>query len=103
MQSPEWSDRQMRKANGGLQEIARRLGESPYCVNNTFGLADIAVVNFAGSVVLQMATGASEFFPLSTSFTAMVQADFNSDGFPDLAVSNQTDGTVSVYLNVCSH
>lgn len=46
--SAEWSARQMRKTMGGLAEIARRLGDDAYCVNGTFGLADIAVGSLLG-------------------------------------------------------
>jgi glutathione S-transferase len=47
-QSREWSDRQMRKAVGGLAELSRLLGDKEYCVNNTFGMADIAVGSLLG-------------------------------------------------------
>ena len=46
--SAEWSARQMRKAIGGLAEIARRLGDQEHCVNGTFSLADIAVGSLLG-------------------------------------------------------
>lgn len=53
-QSPEWSDRQMRKAVGGIAEIARRLGAAEYCVGNAFGLADIAVGSMLGWLNVRM-------------------------------------------------
>ncbi len=37
-------------------------------------------------------------FPTGKNPNAIVAADFNGDGFPDLAVANQTDNTVSVLL-----
>jgi glutathione S-transferase len=46
-QSPEWLARQHRKIDGGLREIARRIGTREYAVGDRFGLADIA----AGTVV----------------------------------------------------
>jgi len=48
MQSPEWSDRQMRKIQGGLGELSRLLADNEYFVNDTFGLADIAVGSCLG-------------------------------------------------------
>jgi len=43
--SEEWMSRQLRKRDGGLQEISRLLGEKPFCVDNRFTLADIAVAS----------------------------------------------------------
>lgn len=53
--SAEWSERQMRKVGGGLAEIARRLGDREYCVNGTFGLADIAVGSLLGWLTVRFA------------------------------------------------
>jgi glutathione S-transferase len=47
-QSKEWMARQMRKCEGGLKEIARLLGDAPYCVEGRFGMADIAVGSLLG-------------------------------------------------------
>ena len=52
--SVEWTARQMRKAEGGLREIARLLGDHEYCTNDTFGLADIAVGSMLGWLNVRM-------------------------------------------------
>ena len=46
--SAEWTARQMRKCEGGLREIERLLGGARYCVNDRFGMADIAVGSMLG-------------------------------------------------------
>jgi tetratricopeptide (TPR) repeat protein len=38
-------------------------------------------------------------FPTGVKPVAVVSADFNGDGYPDLAVANKTDNTVSILLN----
>ncbi len=45
--SAEWLDRQRRKVDGGLLEIARLVGDREFAVGDRFGLGDIA----AGTVV----------------------------------------------------
>ncbi|MGE0698626.1 MAG: glutathione S-transferase family protein [Hyphomicrobiaceae bacterium] len=47
-QSPEWMARQRRKIDGGLREIARRIGTREYAVGERFGLADIAAATAVG-------------------------------------------------------
>lgn len=47
-QSPEWIARQRRKIDGGLREIARRIGKREFAVGNRFGLADIAAATVVG-------------------------------------------------------
>lgn len=42
-QSPAWIERQMSKIDATLRSISIALGESNYCHNNQFGLADVAV------------------------------------------------------------
>ncbi len=46
--SVEWTERQLRKAGGGLREIARLLDGREYCTNDRFGMADIAVGSLLG-------------------------------------------------------
>jgi hypothetical protein len=71
-----------------------------------------AVANYgsdgSGSTVsVLLGTGTGSFNP-QTVFTvgsapdAVVVADFNGDGLPDLAVGNFYDGTVSILLDQCS-
>lgn len=42
-QSEEWVARQMKKADRGLQFLARELGEKSWCMGDVFSLADIAL------------------------------------------------------------
>jgi len=46
--STAWRDRQMRKIEGGLGEIARLVPEVGHCVGDRFGLGDIAVGTVLG-------------------------------------------------------
>jgi glutathione S-transferase len=41
-QSPEWIDRQLGKIDAGLAELARDLGDKPWCSGDGYSLADIA-------------------------------------------------------------
>jgi glutathione S-transferase len=42
-QSGPWIERQMGKVQAGLQVMAERLGEQPFCMGNHYTLADVAV------------------------------------------------------------
>lgn len=42
-QSSVWIERQMDKVHGGLAAMSARLGESPFCHDNHYTLADVAV------------------------------------------------------------
>jgi len=48
MQSRPWLERQMRKIEGGVREIARLVPDDGFCVGGRFGAADIAVGTLAG-------------------------------------------------------
>jgi Flp pilus assembly secretin CpaC len=73
--------------------------------------ADLAVVNqLSNNVAILEASGTNSFngtFKIATGSpfntgggpVAIAAGDLNSDGVPDLAVVNQTDSTISVYLN----
>lgn len=56
-QSADWIARQTRKIDGGLAEIARRVGTREFAVGNRFGLADIA----AATCVAYLTVRAPEF------------------------------------------
>ena len=46
--SPPWLDRQRRKIEGGMREIAQLIGEREWAVGDRFGLGDIAAATAAG-------------------------------------------------------
>jgi uncharacterized protein (TIGR03437 family) len=87
------------------------VGQAPaaIAVGNLNGdtFPDLAVANKTsaiGTVSIFWGTGAGGFLPAytltaGTRPTAIVIADFNQDGFQDMAVANQGDATVSVYIN----
>ena len=52
--SDEWTGRQLRKRDGGLNEISRLLGDKTYCVGNRLTLADIAVGSLLGWLNVRM-------------------------------------------------
>ncbi len=75
------------------------------------GFTDLAVANKGSNTVsillgggtngIQNGTfGAQTTFATGNGPAGIAAADFNSDGNPDLAVSNQTDGTVSILLGL---
>jgi hypothetical protein len=81
---------------------------------NGDGKPDLAVVNFGSndvSVILNTTTpgattasfAAQVTFAVGTGPIALVVADFNGDGKPDLAVVNSTSNTVSVLLNTTAN
>jgi hypothetical protein len=76
---------------------------------NGDGLEDIVAGNEDGTVCVLLNFGGGNFvfwgeFPDGSppdNVTSIAVADFNGDGRPDLAVTNLTDGTVSVLLTTC--
>jgi len=68
--SNEWLERQRRKIDGGVREMARLVGEGTFAVGDRFGLGDIAV----GTALGYLAVRLSEF-------------DWRSQ-FPNLAASS---------------
>ena len=97
---------------GALVDFASDSGAAAVAVAdfNADGKPDLAVANYnAGTVTLllgETAAGASapSFVPAVRFATAVapyaiVVADFNGDGSPDVAVVSQTTGTISVLLN----
>lgn len=74
---------------------------------NSDGHFDLAVTNFGDDTVtiyLNDAAGTGTFTPLATTVPtgkgpiALATTDFNADGIPDLAVVNQTDNTISIFV-----
>lgn len=49
-QSQPWMDRQQRKMDGGIQDLAKRVPADGFCVGDVFSIADIAV----GTVMLYL-------------------------------------------------
>jgi glutathione S-transferase len=52
-QSREWAERQQRKVDGGIREIARLLGGAEHCAGGMFTVADIAVGSLLGWMQLR--------------------------------------------------
>ncbi len=91
------------------------VGISPSAITtavfNTGGFTGFAVTNKGSntvSILLGLGTngtqngtfGAQTTFATGNGPAGIAAADFNSDGNPDLAVTNQTDGTVSILLGI---
>jgi glutathione S-transferase len=51
--SQEWINRQLDKIHVGLKSISDDLGSNPWCYNNQFGLADIAVGTVCGYLLFR--------------------------------------------------
>jgi uncharacterized protein YfaP (DUF2135 family) len=90
------------------------VGVSPSAITTAVfasgGFTDLAVTNKGDNTVsilpglgtngVQNGTfGTQNTFATGNGPAGIATADFNGDGQPDLAVSNQTDGTVSILLN----
>ena len=52
-QSEAWIERQMNKVHLGLGAMSNKLGDSPFCANNHYSLADVAVGCALGWLVLR--------------------------------------------------
>ncbi len=74
---------------------------------NGDGKLDLAIANYGGlNVTVLVGQGAGEFIPgpgspyvVGTNPRSVATGDFNGDGKLDLAIANQTDGTVTILLN----
>ncbi|MHB1023729.1 MAG: FG-GAP-like repeat-containing protein, partial [Acidobacteriaceae bacterium] len=77
---------------------------------NGDGKLDLAVANYgANNVTVYLGNGDGSFtqtappydtFAVGTEPVSIATADFNEDGRPDLVVANQSDGTLTVLLNL---
>ncbi|WP_213740682.1 glutathione S-transferase N-terminal domain-containing protein [Bradyrhizobium sp. dw_411] len=73
--SQHWMDRQRRKIEGGVREMARLVGDRAFAVGDAFGLGDIAVGTALGYLLVRF----SEFdwrslYPDLAAFSARIEA-----------------------------
>jgi glutathione S-transferase len=72
--SPEWAERQQRKVDGGIREIARLLGDGEYCMGSRFTIADIAVGSLLGWMQLRFPEQAwREVYPKLTALASRLE------------------------------
>ena len=91
-------------APGNYSLTATTLGEGLAAPSGSISFEDASTANSViGTSAFSSRTG---YFPLGTFGGAIVDGasaiavgDFNNDGYPDLAIDNYTDDTVSVYLS----
>ena len=55
-QSKPWSERQIKKISNGLQALEQQISNDEFCVDNTFGIADISVVSAVDYLSLRLKT-----------------------------------------------
>jgi glutathione S-transferase len=55
-QSKPWSERQIKKISNGLQALEQQISNDEFCVDNTFGIADISVVSAVDYLSLRFKT-----------------------------------------------
>ena len=55
-QSKPWSERQIKKISNGLQALEQQISNDEFCVDNTFGIADISVVSALDYLSLRFKT-----------------------------------------------
>jgi len=109
--------------NGGFTgAVSYRTGSGPVALAvediNRDGIPDLCIVNqgdgtTAGSVSILIGQGtaglgngtfsAKTDFPVGLKPSAIVSADFNGDGLPDLAVTNANNNNVSILLQNADH
>jgi glutathione S-transferase len=83
-QSQAWIERQLVKVQSSLSVMARDLGESPFCVNNHYSLADVAVGCALGWLTFRFPEfGWREDFPnLARLFDKLSERPSFRDTFP---------------------
>ena len=55
-QSKPWAERQIKKISNGLQALEQQISNDEFCVDNTFGIADISVVSAVDYLSLRFKT-----------------------------------------------
>jgi len=94
----------------GISSATGSAGKSPVAVatgyfNGSSKNLDVVVANSTANTITVMYGDGTGHFSSTASYkvgsnpSSVVVADFNNDGYPDIAVTNAGDGTVSVWLN----
>jgi len=94
----------------GISSATGSAGKSPVAVatgyfNGPSKNLDVVVANSTANTITVMYGDGTGHFSSTASHnvgsnpSSVVVADFNNDGYPDIAVTNAGDGTVSVWLN----
>lgn len=68
-----WADRQLRKVLGGFAEVARRIGDRSFALDNRFTLADAAVGSMLGAFDLTIELGRFEMLDWRQEYAALAR------------------------------
>ena len=81
-------------SSGGLASLSPPLGTSDLAVTDSTNNMVTVLFRYTDGTFCSQLNVDTGRFPV-----ALATADFNGDGLPDLAVANETDGTISLLLN----
>jgi hypothetical protein len=87
-------------------ELPTSLAAAPLAPNGNFALIAAEAIDNTVSIAFQIAPGvfsAPLTVPAGTAPSAIAVGDFNDDGLPDIAVTDQASGLITVLLNDPAH